>query len=56
MANIQYTTAKTIEDLRQILLLQQENLESSITQEELHQEGFVTVHHSLELLKEINFL
>jgi ribosomal protein S18 acetylase RimI-like enzyme len=54
MPTIQYTTAQNIEDLRQILHLQQENLEACITKEELHQEGFVTVSHSLELLEEMN--
>jgi ribosomal protein S18 acetylase RimI-like enzyme len=52
--DIQYTTAQNKADLVQILLLQKENLETSITQEELRQEGFVTVIHDLELLKEMN--
>ena len=54
MPKIHYTTAKTTSDLRKILELQKKNLEMSITKEELHQEGFVTVHHSLELLEEMN--
>lgn len=40
--------------LKGILDLQKENIESRISQEEISQEGFVTVHHRLELLRKMN--
>ena len=51
---IKYTTAKTISDLRQIIDLQAANLPANISEEEFHKEGFVTVKHDLNLLKEMN--
>ncbi|TLP72907.1 GNAT family N-acetyltransferase [Maribacter sp. ACAM166] len=52
--NINYTTAKTTEELLQILSLQQINLKSAVTSSEIEQEGFVTVSHNLDLLKNMN--
>ena len=52
--NIIYTTASTTEELLQILSLQRMNLKSSISAEEMNQEGFVTVEHDLDLLKRMN--
>lgn len=43
-----------IGDVRQILELQRINLPVSISQEELEDQGFVTVRHSEELLLEMN--
>lgn len=54
--NIIYTTASTTEELLQILSLQQMNLKSAISSEEMKQEGFVTVEHDLRLLKRMNDL
>ncbi len=51
---ITYTTSKSKTDLQQILELQQENLEISISSDEVSKEGFVTVHHDYELLAEMN--
>lgn len=51
---IEYTTANTQSDLEEILHLQKSNLEVSISSEELQREGFVTVHHNLELLSRMN--
>ncbi len=47
-------TANTKEDLLQILALQEENLEKSISSSELKDQGFVTVHHDFDLLQEMN--
>ncbi|WP_158974687.1 GNAT family N-acetyltransferase [Cellulophaga sp. L1A9] len=51
---ISYTTSKTTEELTQILVLQQANLYRNVSNEEKLAEGFVTVEHSFELLKEMN--
>lgn len=48
------TTAKTAEDLRGILSLQQANLSKSISEAELQDQGFVTVEHDFETLKKMN--
>jgi ribosomal protein S18 acetylase RimI-like enzyme len=49
-----YKRAETIGELNQILELQYANIPSVISKEEKQQEGFVTVHHSFENLKEMN--
>lgn len=54
MQKIIFTQAKTTNDLRQILALQAANLPQNISKSELEKEGFVTVHHSLELLQSMN--
>ncbi|WP_190810086.1 GNAT family N-acetyltransferase [Flagellimonas sp. S3867] len=51
---IRYAQASTIDHLVQILLLQQENLPKNLADEEKKLEGFLTVEHSLPLLKEMN--
>lgn len=50
---ITYELNNTKETLQQILELQFKNLESQITLNELQKEGFVTVHHTMELLSSI---
>lgn len=52
--NIQFTTAKTREELLQILSLQKINLKSSVSASEMEQEGFVTIIHDLDLLQRMN--
>tara|TARA_R110002051_G_scaffold71624_1_gene129321 strand:+ start:18667 stop:19200 length:534 start_codon:yes stop_codon:yes gene_type:complete len=52
--NIYYTTAKTKDELLQILSLQESNLKSTVTASEMAQEGFVTVHHNLDILTRMN--
>ena len=52
--NIQYTTAKRIDEMLQILSLQEMNLKSAVTAIEIAQEGFVTVHHNLDVLTRMN--
>ncbi len=51
---ITYGIAKSDNDLYEILELQRFNLQDSISQEELKQEGFVTVKHDFDLLKRMN--
>lgn len=51
---IHYSAAKTNTELQQILELQAANLPESISAEELKKEGFVTVKHTLQLLKDMN--
>jgi GNAT superfamily N-acetyltransferase len=51
---IVYTTAETESDLQQILRLQQQNLAAALSTEEIREQGFVTVVHSLEDLQRIN--
>lgn len=41
-------------DLRQILALQQKNLPGNMSSEEKKKEGFVTVSHTFEMLKNMN--
>ena len=51
---IRYTTAQTTEDLQQILHLQRQNLAATLPEEEIRQQGFVTVVHRLEDLVRMN--
>lgn len=46
--SLHFTTAQTDEDLRQILVLQADNLKTSISEETKREQGFVTVCHSWE--------
>ena len=50
-----FTTSQTDQDLTQILDLQKKNLTQSLSQEEISREGFVTVNHSVEVLKKMNY-
>lgn len=51
---ITYQRATSDEELQQILELQRKNLPIAISTEEKTKEGFVTVTHSFEILKEMN--
>jgi len=51
---VQYTIVKTEKDLQQILQLQLSNLPKNISSEEAKSQGFVTVHHSIEILRAMN--
>lgn len=51
---IRYTRASSDNELQQILDLQKKNSISSIHRHEQEKEGFVTVSHSFEILKEMN--
>ncbi|WP_435623749.1 N-acetyltransferase family protein [Flagellimonas sp.] len=51
---IVYKQASTIEELEQILRLQQQNLPKNLSPDEMTKDGFLTVEHSFELLKEMN--
>ena len=48
------TQAKGNQDLIDILRIQKQNLKSALTAEEARAEGFITVPHNLEILKEMN--
>ncbi|OEK09393.1 GNAT family N-acetyltransferase [Flavivirga aquatica] len=54
MKNIIYKRIETTEELQQILELQELNLSTSISDQEKKKEGFVTVHHTFEILKLMN--
>lgn len=54
LAGIEFTRCSTDIELLQILDLQRRNLPVSLSDEEKLKEGFVTVVHSFEILKEMN--
>lgn len=51
---IVYKQAESVKELEQILALQQRNLPKNITLQESEQEGFLTVEHSMDVLKAMN--
>jgi predicted GNAT superfamily acetyltransferase len=51
---IYYKQASSQKELEQILSLQQKNLANSLTLDELENEGFLTVEHSMEILQAMN--
>lgn len=51
---ISYTKSSTIEELKQILVLQEKNLHQNLSEEERKAQGFVTVKHSLDILKRMH--
>ncbi|MGG6229853.1 N-acetyltransferase family protein [Tenacibaculum sp. SDUM215027] len=51
---IEFTTASNQTDLLQILELQQQNLPENLSEITKKEQGFVTVHHDLELLQKMN--
>jgi len=51
---IQYTTAANQEDIQQILELQWINLPNNISTSEAKDQGFVTVHHDIDILTAMN--
>jgi L-amino acid N-acyltransferase YncA len=51
---IEYVTAKTVRDIEQILELQQDNLPQNLNKEQIASQGFVTVHHSFDILQKMN--
>lgn len=53
---LEFTTAKTDKELRQILDLQQQNLSKNLSLEETLEQGFLTVEHDFEILKKMNDL
>ena len=48
------TTTSSIDDLRQILDLQKENLIRNLSKDEMQAQGFVTVDHTMEMLKQMH--
>lgn len=53
---ISYTTANSLTDLEGIFKLQKQNLAQHLSPHEIAEQGFVTVDHSLDLLKKLNEL
>lgn len=53
---ISYSTSTTKEELDGILSLQQVNLAKSLAPDEAESQGFVTVHHRYDVLKQMNDL
>lgn len=53
-SEIVYKKCSSDEELKQILKLQEENLPSSVSGQEKEREGFVTVHHTFDILKKMN--
>lgn len=51
---LNYTTSNTKDDLTGILDLQKANLPNALSKEEIRNQGFVTVNHSYEELKNLN--
>ncbi|MEM9078684.1 MAG: GNAT family N-acetyltransferase [Bacteroidota bacterium] len=51
---IEYKQAFTASELEQILVLQQKNLPKTLSKAEMQRDGFLTVEHSYDLLKEMN--
>jgi len=54
MSEIYYNRAKTTQELNEILELQNANISSNISNKDKFTEGFVTVYHTLEILKAMN--
>lgn len=52
--SVQFRLASTKADLEQISQLQQENLRINVHPDDIDKQGFVTLHHSLELLEKMN--
>ncbi len=55
-SGINYTTTSSINELEQILRLQKANLPTSISITEKKKEGFVTVQHTIDILKRMHDL
>ncbi|MDX1919437.1 MAG: GNAT family N-acetyltransferase [Candidatus Caenarcaniphilales bacterium] len=53
-ANIQITTVQNDQEILEILELQKANLPVNLSKEEIESQGFVTVIHNYEQLKEMN--
>ena len=49
-----YKRATSDDELHQILAIQQRNLKSNLPDNEISQEGFITVGHTFEVLKKMN--
>jgi len=51
---LEFTTAKSRQDLEGILTLQRANLAAELSVEEIQSQGFVTVVHSYEMINKLN--
>jgi ribosomal protein S18 acetylase RimI-like enzyme len=52
--SVSYSLSKTTDELRGILDLQQRNLKSKLSSDEIAKEGFVTLQHDMHILKSMN--
>lgn len=52
--SVHYKQATQSSELEQILTLQRHNMEEAVSETEAREQGFVTVHHTLELLQDMN--
>jgi GNAT superfamily N-acetyltransferase len=52
--SLNYTFANSLNDLHSILSLQKKNLSAALSNEEINDQGFVTVDHSFEQLASLN--
>ncbi|MGB5378462.1 N-acetyltransferase family protein [Muriicola sp.] len=53
---IEFTRVSRQEELKEILVLQEQNLATNLTEKEIEKEGFVTVTHTLDLLSKMNMV
>ncbi len=53
-SHISFTTIASDDDIRQVLALQQANLSTQVTADVAASQGFVTVQHNFDLLKQMN--
>jgi len=51
---ISYKRVASDDELRQILEIQKRNMRTSLTETEIHSEGFITIGHDFEILKKMN--
>ena len=51
MMRLIYKRVSSDDELNQILAIQLRNIKSSLSQDELNQEGFITVNHDFDILK-----
>lgn len=54
LVQVRFTTIQSDEDIRQVLALQQANLSTKVTADVAASQGFVTVQHNFDLLKQMN--
>ena len=51
---VTYQLTKTLDELKEIIRLQQKNLPDNMSSSEKEKQGFVTLQHSLEILKKMH--
>ena len=51
---VEFTLARSYQELEGILNLQAQNVEAALQSDEVDREGFVTVHHTMDILSKMN--